>query len=56
MSLSDPQVMVGIDDGNLGIENGLGRLLGQPGRVRGVDSAELIDRIRLAHTTAPSMA
>ena len=33
--------MVGVDDGQVGLEDGLGRLLGQPRLVRRVDAAEL---------------
>ncbi len=36
-----PQVMVRVDDGQFGIEDGLGRLLGQPRLVRRIDPPEL---------------
>src|SRR5206468_4281643 len=41
MVRSLPQVMVGIDDGQVGLEDGLGRPLGKPGQVGRVDAPEL---------------
>ena len=40
-----PQVVVGIDNGQVGIEDVLGRLLGQPRLILWVDPAELVERL-----------
>src|SRR6185503_3731365 len=53
--VSLPQVMVGVDDGELRIEYRLGRGLGQPGLVGRMDPAELRGSRRDAHKAECSL-
>src|SRR5207245_8854726 len=48
-----PQVVVGVDDGELGLQDRLGRLRGQPRLVRGVDPPELRRPPGLTHGPPP---
>ena len=48
-----PQVMMGINDGQVRLEDRLGRLLGQPRLVRRVASAKRGRLSGLAHADAP---
>jgi hypothetical protein len=48
-----PQMVVGIDNGEVGIEDWLGRLLGQPRLIRRVNSSEVGERLGGAHVILP---
>ena len=53
VALAVPQVVMRVDDRQLGLEDGLGRLRGQPRLVRMVDPAELGRTVGCAHAESP---